>query len=165
MVFVNIRDAQTFRSDVRIFLVQSTKDGKDKSMAWFGGGSDLTPYYLIDDDIISFHSQLKSMCDAHFPPNNEYNLSHEKMKQNCDDYFYLPARMEHRGTGGIFFDDLPANRSTIDFVKDVAKGWMPSWLPIVKRNKDRNYTDQQKLWQCLRRGSTFDWDRLVRYGR
>lgn len=31
----------TFRSDVRIFFVQSNKKS---TMAWFGGGADLTPY-------------------------------------------------------------------------------------------------------------------------
>lgn len=149
--------------------MQSTsKDGKDLPIAWFGGGSDLTPYYLIDDDIVSFHTHLKSMCDAHFPPNNQYNLSYEKMKQNCDDYFYLPARSEHRGTGGIFFDDLPATPSTFDFVKGVAEGWMPSWLPIVERNKDKEYSEQQKQWQCLRRGRYLEfnllYDRGVKFG-
>lgn len=161
--------SKTFRSDVRIFLVQSSQDDDNSPcLAWFGGGSDLTPYYLIDDDISSFHSHLKSMCDTHFPPNNEYNLDYGKMKQNCDEYFYLPARSEHRGTGGIFFDDLSANSSTLDFVKDVAIGWVPSWLPIVQSNKDREYTEQQKQWQCLRRGRYLEfnllYDRGVKFG-
>ncbi|KAL7506706.1 hypothetical protein ACHAXN_003999 [Cyclotella atomus] len=159
----------TFRSDVRIFLVQTgSKEDKGTSVAWFGGGSDLTPYYLIDDDITSFHMNLKSMCNAHFPPNNEYKLSYAQMKQNCDEYFYLPARSEHRGTGGIFFDDLPATQSSFDFVKDVAEGWMPSWLPIVERNKEKEYSDQQKQWQCLRRGRYLEfnllYDRGVKFG-
>eukprot|EP00985_Skeletonema_marinoi_P012972 scaffold6372_cov73-Skeletonema_marinoi.AAC.1 len=47
----------TFRSDVRIFLVKSASD--DSAVAWFGGGSDLTPYYLIDEDISKFHKDLK----------------------------------------------------------------------------------------------------------
>jgi len=29
-----------------------------------------------------------------------------KYKRWCDDYFYIPARKEHRGVGGLFFDDL-----------------------------------------------------------
>jgi coproporphyrinogen III oxidase len=117
----------TFRSDVRIFLVKSSTN--QSSVAWFGGGSDLTPYYLIDQDITDFHTHLKKMCDDHFflPDNNQYNLSYSQMKQSCDEYFYLPARTEHRGTGGIFFDDLPATISTYNFVRDVARGWMPSW--------------------------------------
>lgn len=162
----------TFRSDVRIFLVKSAdeKDGNsNKSVAWFGGGSDLTPYYLIDSDIIDFHTHLKKMCDDHLPPdNNEYNLSYRQMKQNCDEYFYLPARSEHRGTGGIFFDDLPATQSTYAFVKNVANGWMPSWLPIVNKNGKKEYTDEEKHWQCQRRGRYLEfnllYDRGVKFG-
>jgi len=158
----------TFRSDVRIFLVKSAeKDGE--SVAWFGGGSDLTPYYLIDQDIIDFHTHLKKMCDDHFPANNnQYNLSYRQMKQSCDEYFYLPARSEHRGTGGIFFDDLPATQSTSEFVRGVAQGWMPSWLPIVQKNGSREYTEEEKHWQCLRRGRYLEfnllYDRGVKFG-
>ena len=165
----------TFRSDVRIFLVKSSKqqglkEDAVKSVAWFGGGSDLTPYYLIDQDIIDFHTHLKKMCDDHFllPDNSQYNLSYRQMKQSCDEYFYLPARMEHRGTGGIFFDDLPATKSTYEFVRDVAQGWMPSWLPIVNKSKDREYSEEEKHWQCLRRGRYLEfnllYDRGVKFG-
>ena len=165
----------TFRSDVRIFLVKSANDddendnGGGNSVAWFGGGSDLTPYYLIDQDIINFHTHLKKMCDEHFPPSgNDYNLSHSQMKQSCDEYFYLPARSEHRGTGGIFFDDLPATQSTLSFVRGVAQGWMPSWLPIVNKNGSREYTEEEKHWQCLRRGRYLEfnllYDRGVKFG-
>ena len=158
----------TFRSDVRIFLVKSSTN--QSSVAWFGGGSDLTPYYLIDQDITDFHTHLKKMCDDHFflPDNNQYNLSYSQMKQSCDEYFYLPARTEHRGTGGIFFDDLPATISTYNFVRDVARGWMPSWLPIVDKNKNMEYSDEEKHWQCLRRGRYLEfnllYDRGVKFG-
>eukprot|EP00584_Thalassiosira_punctigera_P001255 CAMPEP_0172526788 /NCGR_PEP_ID=MMETSP1067-20121228/1624_1 /TAXON_ID=265564 ORGANISM="Thalassiosira punctigera, Strain Tpunct2005C2" /NCGR_SAMPLE_ID=MMETSP1067 /ASSEMBLY_ACC=CAM_ASM_000444 /LENGTH=317 /DNA_ID=CAMNT_0013310377 /DNA_START=334 /DNA_END=1287 /DNA_ORIENTATION=+ len=157
----------TFRSDVRIFLVKSAeKDGQ--SVAWFGGGSDLTPYYLVDQDIIDFHAHLKKMCDEYFPDDNQYNLSYRQMKHSCDEYFYLPARSEHRGTGGIFFDDVPATRFTYEFVSEVARGWMPSWLPIVERNGLREYTEEEKHWQCLRRGRYLEfnllYDRGVKFG-
>jgi coproporphyrinogen III oxidase len=145
-------------------------------VAWFGGGSDLTPYYLIDRDVIDFHAHLKDMCDRHFPPpkkssgdDDEHDpLSYRGMKRSCDEYFYLPARAEHRGTGGIFFDDVPASPSSACFVEDVARGWMPSWLPIVHRNRDVLYTEEQRHWQCLRRGRYLEfnllYDRGVRFG-
>ena len=41
-------------------------------------------------------------CDRHRPS------LYEECKAACDAYFYLPARREHRGIGGIFFDDLAA---------------------------------------------------------
>jgi coproporphyrinogen III oxidase len=30
---------------------------------WFGGGTDLTPYYLFDEDAIHFHGTYKHICD------------------------------------------------------------------------------------------------------
>ena len=107
----------TFRSDVRIFLVQdvSSKEKNRPVMAWFGGGADLTPYYLFDEDISFFHNMYKDVCESH-------GQDHAAMKKCCDDYFYLPARSEHRGTGGIFFDDMEADEDGIfEFVQAVGK--------------------------------------------
>lgn len=46
-------------------------------------------------------------CNRHRPAPSLY----EECKAACDAYFYLPARREHRGIGGIFFDDLAAGAS------------------------------------------------------
>ena len=35
------------------------------SDCWFGGGQDLTPYYINENDIKHFHSVCKSVCDKH----------------------------------------------------------------------------------------------------
>lgn len=63
-------------------------------------GADLTPYYLFNEDAEEFHKLFKDVCDG------KYKGTYDKCKRWCDDYFYLPARQEHRGVGGIFFDDL-----------------------------------------------------------
>ncbi|KAG8136742.1 hypothetical protein E2320_005301, partial [Naja naja] len=34
---------------------------------WFGGGTDLTPTYLNEEDAIHFHKTLKDACDQHNP--------------------------------------------------------------------------------------------------
>ena len=95
----------TFRSDVRLFMV-ATQDGR--SLAWFGGGADLTPNYLFEEDITYFHQHYRALSELHLK-DDVAGYSYESMKATCDEYFYLPARAEHRGTGGIFFDDMPAN--------------------------------------------------------
>jgi coproporphyrinogen III oxidase len=153
----------TFRSDVRIFMVHT---GQGKFLAWFGGGADLTPYYLLEDDIRAFHNIYRDLCQELLP--NHAEFTYETMKKDCDDYFYLPARNEHRGTGGIFFDDMMASETTLAFVKCVADTWMPSWLPIVKARGQEKYSEQQKQWQLLRRGRYLEfnllYDRGVKFG-
>jgi coproporphyrinogen III oxidase len=149
----------TFRSDVRVFFVQSDTD----TMAWFGGGADLTPYYLFDEDATFFHNMYRDLCE-----NNPKEFSYQNLKELCDDYFYLPARAEHRGTGGIFFDDMEASPENYDFVKACANAWMPSWLPIVEKRRDTSFTEKQKQWQLLRRGRYLEfnllYDRGVKFG-
>jgi coproporphyrinogen III oxidase len=34
-------------------------------ISWFGGGIDLTPHYVLDEDAQWFHQQLKNTCDKH----------------------------------------------------------------------------------------------------
>eukprot|EP00559_Dactyliosolen_fragilissimus_P008980 CAMPEP_0184864160 /NCGR_PEP_ID=MMETSP0580-20130426/14064_1 /TAXON_ID=1118495 /ORGANISM="Dactyliosolen fragilissimus" /LENGTH=475 /DNA_ID=CAMNT_0027362843 /DNA_START=17 /DNA_END=1441 /DNA_ORIENTATION=+ len=177
----------TFRSDVRIFMVQtctSQKEEKEgdnpqtKTLAWFGGGADLTPYYLFDEDISSFHKKYQTLCDSYFSETNDTDndendtdaniFTYSKMKNECDRYFYLPARSEHRGTGGIFFDDMSATNKTLAFVQGVANTWLPSWRPIVEKRHPIPYTDQQRNWQLLRRGRYLEfnllYDRGVKFG-
>jgi coproporphyrinogen III oxidase len=153
----------TFRSDVRIFEVE-TKKGK--SLAWFGGGADLTPYYLFEDDIRDFHCMYRDLCNKHLA--EIPGFSYESMKKECDAYFYLTARSEHRGTGGIFFDDMQATESSSNFVEAVVDTWLPSWLPIVERCGHEKYTDKQRQWQLLRRGRYLEfnllYDRGVKFG-
>ena len=169
----------TFRSDIRFFELS---DGS----GWFGGGSDLTPYTLYEEDICDYHRCVKANCDRH--SSDFYPV----MKKQCDEYFYLPARDEYRGTGGIFFDDLDSipigdegvdedsnskkymtNNSdklapVLDFVKDVCNSWMPSYLPIVRKRYRESYTRDQRHWQEIRRGRYIEfnmlYDRGVKFG-
>jgi coproporphyrinogen III oxidase len=172
----------TFRSDVRIFVVtpsSSSSSTENNSLAWFGGGADLTPFYLFDEDITDFHGHYRDLCqsvqtNAAVASNNVIDtdlslFSYNRMKQACDDYFYLPARGEHRGTGGIFFDDMPVSKDSWNFMQQlVAKTWLPSWFPIIERRRHLEYTDQQKQWQLLRRGRYLEfnllYDRGVKFG-
>ena len=154
----------TFRSDVRIFVVTSS-DGTGATVAWFGGGADLTPYFLDDEDVTQFHAAYQTLANAH---DLGEEFTYNRMKKACDDYFYLPARSEHRGTGGIFFDDLLASPESLAFVKGVASAWVPSWKPIVEKHRNFPYTEQQRHWQLLRRGRYLEfnllYDRGVKFG-
>ncbi len=123
---------------------------------WFGGGSDLTPAYLFDEDAAHFHRVLKSACDRH---DTTY---YRRFKRWCDDYFYLGHRGEHRGIGGIFFDRLhePDWESAFGFVQDCADAFLPAYLPIAERRLGMPFGDAQKRWQQLRRGRYVEFNLL-----
>lgn len=148
----------TFRSDVRIFEVERP-DGSTAS--WVGGGADLTPSYLVEEDATAFHTFWRAVCEKH------ECADYGRFKAWCDEYFYIPSRGETRGLGGIFFDDLDAP-GAVAFARDVADGFMPSWLPIVDRRRGEAYGEEERQWQLLRRGRYLEfnllYDRGVRFG-
>jgi coproporphyrinogen III oxidase len=115
---------------------------------WFGGGSDLTPAYLYEEDCIHFHGLLKNVCDKH---DTSY---YPRFKKWCDEYFTNTHRGESRGIGGIFFDDLDSKSSEelFEFVSDCGKAFIGQYMPLVEKRKDMEFTPEQKEWQQLRRG-------------
>ena len=119
--------------------------------SWFGGGQDLTPYYLFDEDAAHFHTICKRACDAHDPD------FYEAYKKQCDNYFWNAHRNEARGVGGLFFDYLKARpgrnmQQWYDFVTEVGNSFIEAYVPIVQKRKGLNYTPEQREWQEVRRG-------------
>ena len=131
---------------------------------WFGGGTDLTPYYLNEDDVKHFHGTLKAACDKH---DSSY---YSKFKKWCDDYFFIRHRGERRGVGGIFFDDIdtPSQEEAFQFIKSCAEAVIPSYIPLVKQHKDDGYGYKERQWQLLRRGRYVEfnliYDRGTKFG-
>jgi len=118
---------------------------------WFGGGQDLTPYYLFEEDAVHFHEVCKAACDPHHPD------FYKKFKEQCDDYFWNSHRNEARGIGGLFFDYLQPNEeftlgNRYDFVTAVGDSFLSSYVPIVEKRKNLSYTQVEKDWQEIRRG-------------
>lgn len=141
-------NAPTVHLNYRYFETMD-KSGEGKAW-WFGGGTDLTPSYLYNEDAIHFHKTIKEACDRH---GKGY---YPRFKEWCDKYFRLPHRNEARGVGGIFFDDLDEQENTqeelFSFVQDCLGAFLPSYLPIIERRKDMPYGEKEKAWQQLRRG-------------
>ncbi len=130
------------------------------SDAWFGGGTDLTPYYLFDEDAIHFHAVQKKSCDAF--DQSLYPL----FKKQCDNYFSNHHRDgERRGIGGIFFDHCRGTEiRPLEFWKNFAVtnglAFLDAYLPIVKKRKDNSYTAGHKYWQEIRRGRYVEFNLL-----
>lgn len=140
--------APTAHANIRYFEVSENGTPND---AWFGGGMDLTPYYLFEEDARHFHEVNKRVCADY------YDGAYMEFKQECDNYFRNHHRDEGRGIGGIFFDHQRAakNRSLADilkFVEKVGEGFVDAYKPILDRRKTMSYTDEQRHWQELRRG-------------
>lgn len=119
--------------------------------SWFGGGQDLTPYYLFEEDAAHFHQACKTACDKH---NSDF---YPKYKKQCDGYFWNTHRNEARGIGGLFFDYCKATpemsmEDWFNFVKEVGNSFLDAYVPIVERRKDLPFTEAQKTWQEIRRG-------------
>jgi coproporphyrinogen III oxidase len=130
--------------------------------AWFGGGADLTPYYLFDEDCRHFHRVLRDACARNGQP-------YDVHKRAADAYFFLRHREEHRGIGGIFFDDLGGDLdAALRFATDVARAFLDAYLPIVARRKDLPFGDAERRWQEVRRGRYVEfnlvWDRGTVFG-
>ena len=133
----------------------------DGSLAdrWFGGGTDLTPYYLFEEDAKHFHQAYESVCNAFDP------AFYPTFKKTCDDYFVNTHRgNERRGIGGIFYDhqrptsylgEAGGGRDVtfwMNFGKACGDAFLAAYLPIVDKRKDIPFTDVHKHWQEIRRG-------------
>jgi coproporphyrinogen III oxidase len=118
---------------------------------WFGGGIDLTPHYVMEEDARFFHNALKTSCDRHDPS------FYPEFKKWADDYFFINHRKETRGVGGIFFDKLSesdgiSKEQRFAFVREIGNTFAPVYTSLMRKNKSKSYTEAQKQWQLLRRG-------------
>ncbi|KAJ7259561.1 Coproporphyrinogen III oxidase [Mycena haematopus] len=165
-------NAPTVHANYRYFEITEPDSGKLLAW-WFGGGSDLTPSYLFEEDAVHFHTVLKTACDSHgtvfFPA----------FKKWCDEYFYIPHRAECRGIGGIFFDDLNEGphlrladtekrpRTPVEIfglMQTLGNAFVPSYIPILKRRLAMPYTPLQRRWQLVRRGRYVEFNLVVDRG-
>jgi coproporphyrinogen III oxidase len=140
----------TVHCNYRMFELYNEKE--ELTDRWFGGGTDLTPYYLFDEDAKHFHQTYKDACDA-FDPS-----FYPKFKTACDSYFVnFHRNNERRGVGGIFYDyQRPDENKSVDFWINFAKccgdSFIEAYIPIIEKRKHTPYTDKNKHWQEIRRG-------------
>src|SRR4030095_14818518 len=130
--------------------------------SWFGGGTDLTPYYPYLEDVIHFHRTLKVACDEFGPD------FYPRFKKWCDEYFFLKHRDETRGVGGIFFDYLSGESAAhvgggdlrekywegieriFEFVQRIGGASLPAYLPIADLRKSEPYGEREREFQLIR---------------
>lgn len=135
----------TSHANFRFFIAE--KPG-EAPVWWFGGGYDLTPYYGFDEDCQHWHGTAKRACE-------QFDAAlYPRFKKQCDEYFYIKHRDEPRGIGGLFFDDFNelSFEDCFALVKALGDSYLEAYTPIVKRRKDLAFTQQNKRFQCYRRG-------------
>ena len=131
---------------------------------WFGGGIDLTPHYVNDQQAKEFHLHLKSVCDKHHAD------FYTKYKEWADRYFFITHRNETRGIGGIFFDRLNEQTCSLSkadihaFVMNVGEAFAPIYTRFMLQNEALPYTDSHKHWQLLRRGRYVEFNLVLDKG-
>jgi coproporphyrinogen III oxidase len=151
----------TVHLNVRMIAAHPSGQADERSVAWFGGGMDLTPYYGFDEDAQAFHRACR---DAVGP------ALYARFKPWCDDYFCNRHRSEQRGIGGIFFDDFAEGGFDAGFalIRAVGDAFVPAYAPIVQRRLATPYTPAQRDWQLYRRGRYVEfnlvWDRGTHFG-
>ena len=141
----------TVHANFRYFELYDDENMNHPVDGWFGGGADLTPYYLWQEDAEHFHKTLKSACDKHGDD------LYPDFKQQCDDYFFNHHRGEARGIGGIFYDYRRADneRSLEEWLKfsmSAGDAFLTAYAPIARNRKDEPYTPEHRYWQEIRRG-------------
>ncbi|MES2767549.1 MAG: oxygen-dependent coproporphyrinogen oxidase [Bdellovibrionota bacterium] len=137
---------------------------KRGSAAWYGGGADLTPYYLFEEDAIHFHKTYANTLNAFSKD------LYPKFKATCDEYFYLPHRAETRGVGGIFFDyqlegtAFDSKQPVFEMSKACGNSFLNSYLPIVEKRLHLPFTEENKTFQEYRRGRYVEFNLLYDRG-
>ncbi len=147
----------TSHANFRFFVAE--KEGADP-IWWFGGGFDLTPYYGFEDDCRHWHHTAEIACDT--VGKNVY----AKFKESCDQYFYLKHRDEHRGIGGLFFDDLNewGFERTFEFIKKASQAYIDAYFPIVERRKNHPFGEREVEFQRYRRGRYVEFNLIYDRG-
>ena len=134
---------------------------------WFGGGIDVTPHYINEDEAQVFHMTLKSACDQLGPD------IYEEYKTWADNYFYIPHRQETRGIGGIFYDRLNdekgySKKECWSFTKVLGSSFLDCYRPLYLSNYNRPYQEEHQNWQKVRRGRYVEfnlvYDRGTKFG-
>jgi coproporphyrinogen III oxidase len=136
----------------------------ETSKSWFGGGCDLTPTFIFEDDNQAFHGAFKKACDAF----DEH--CYEKFKRWCDEYFFLPHRNEPRGIGGIFYDYVTPDdmNKGVEFTHNVGRAFLDIYPKLVNKRYKTPYTHEDKNKQLIKRGRYVEfnllYDRGTRFG-
>jgi len=132
---------------------------------WFGGGIDVTPYYPVFAQIVDFHKRLEILC-------HEFNFPYQEFKEYCDKYFVNHHRLEMRGVGGIFFENLTEEfapkKKIFAFCVRLGKLMADYYSHVIRENRDTPTNEEERDFQLIRRARYAEFnlihDRGTKFG-
>lgn len=135
----------TSHANVRFFI--APKEG-EKTIWWFGGGFDLTPYYGFEEDCRHWHQTALEACQPFG------TTLYPRFKHWCDDYFFIKHRNEARGIGGLFFDDFNevSFEHSFGLMSSIGDHFIKAYAPIVEKRMNHPFGSREKAFQNYRRG-------------
>jgi coproporphyrinogen III oxidase len=123
--------------------------------AWFGGGTDLTPFAHFEEDTRHFHETLREACgDARYA----------RFSRWAREYFFIAHRKSERGVGGVFFDYLRGGPEAFDFVRAVGDAFLPAYAPLVERRRASTWTEADREAQLRWRGRYVEFNLIYDRG-
>ena len=127
----------TSHMNVRLFGILDKNSEIDEW--WIGGGYDLTPFIVFEDDIKEWHRNAKACLDG---INKDY---YPCFSDNCNNYFKIPHRNERRGVGGIFFDNVTdlSLENSVKMLESVANAYLGSYMEIANKRKNIKFSDTE----------------------
>jgi coproporphyrinogen III oxidase len=123
--------------------------------AWFGGGTDLTPFAPFDEDTKHFHETLRKTCG---------DERYARFSQWARDYFFIAHRDSERGVGGVFFDYLRASEESFAFVRSVGDAFLPAYVPLVEKRRGMAATEADRQAQLRWRGRYVEFNLIYDRG-
>tara|TARA_B100001540_G_scaffold313355_1_gene336133 strand:+ start:777 stop:1691 length:915 start_codon:yes stop_codon:yes gene_type:complete len=148
----------TSHMNVRLFGILDKNSEIDEW--WIGGGYDLTPFIVFEDDIKKWHRNAKECLDE---INNDY---YPCFSDNCNNYFKIPHRNERRGVGGIFFDNVTdlSLENSVKMLESVANAYLGSYMEIANKRKNIKFSDTERDFQLIRRGRYVEFNLIYDRG-
>ncbi|MES2614524.1 MAG: coproporphyrinogen III oxidase [Bdellovibrionota bacterium] len=147
---------------LNVRCIQITEN--NKVTKWIGGGADLTPMVIFNEDTNLFHEHMKKACENHPHVGN-----YEKYKKWADEYFYIPHRKEIRGVGGIFFDFVPLeSEENFAYLLDVGQHATHAYAKIMSQRTsipyDETLSEKHLYWRSRYAEFNLAYDRGTRFG-
>jgi coproporphyrinogen III oxidase len=123
--------------------------------AWFGGGTDLTPFAPFAEDTAHFHDTLRRTCG---------DERYARFAQWAREYFFITHRNSERGVGGVFFDYLRTSEDVFRFVQNVGDAFLSAYVPLVERRRSMPVTDADRAGQLRWRGRYVEFNLIYDRG-